>query len=374
MTKIVIAPDKFKGSLSGIAFCEIVENTLKANLKDINTIKLPLADGGDGTVEVLKYYLDGELRETDVHDPLGRKISARYLYSESKKVAFIEMAEASGLKLLTKKEINPLHTSTYGTGEIILDAINQGAKDIILGIGGSATNDCGLGMARALGYLFYDSKDNELTGTGSDLKSLTQINNLNVHPKLKDIKFQVACDVDNPLYGPNGAAYVYAPQKGANAQMIYDLNKGLMNFNSMSKKQFKIDLQQIKGSGAAGGLGAGSVLFLNAELVSGIDLIMSISDFKKHISDADWIITGEGKLDSQTLSGKVISGILNSITNQKLAVFCGINELSTNDLEKYRIDYMNQMINYAKNLDDSIKNASKYLSHAITDFCNAVIR
>ncbi len=372
MTKIIIAPDKFKGSLSGIEFCNIVNDTLKLYIKDANIIKLPLADGGDGTVDILNYYMEGDLHFKNVKDPLGRDISAKYFYSRSKKAAFIEMAEASGLKLLSRDEINPMKTSTYGTGELILDAVNKGAEQIILGIGGSATNDCGMGMARALGYCFYDNLGNELQGTGSDLTLLSQIDDSKVHPTLKNVKFQVACDVDNPLFGINGAAYIYAPQKGADAIMVQNLDKGMMNFNVVAKRYCNKDLQLIKGAGAAGGLGAGSILFLNAELKSGIELMMNISDFDSHILDADWIITGEGKLDFQTLSGKVISGIMNSIKDQKLAVICGYNEIEGNDLENYKVDYLNEIIRYAENMDDSIRNVSKYLKKAVVDFCKTI--
>ncbi len=372
MTKIVIAPDKFKGSLTGIEFCTEVEKALKQYCNVLDIIKLPLADGGDGTVDVLNYYMKGELISVEVHDPLGKRINAKYFYSKSKEVAFIEMAEASGLKLLKKEEINPLETSTFGTGELILNAINQGAKQIILGIGGSATNDCGMGMARALGYRFYDNSDNELKGIGSDLNILSHINCSDIHPELKNIKFSVACDVDNPLYGTKGAAYIYAPQKGADPIMVKQLDEGLKNFNRLSKRYFSIDFQELKGSGAAGGLGAGAVLFLNAELKSGIDLIMSISDFKKHILGADWIITGEGKMDLQTLSGKVISGILRSVSNQKLAVFCGSNEIEASVLKQYNIEYINEIIRYAKNMDDSVLNASNYIREAVRDFCKTI--
>ncbi len=372
MTKVIIAPDKFKGSISGIEFCNIVGDTLKLNIKDANIIKLPLADGGDGTVDILNYYMEGDLHFKNVKDPLGRDISAKYFYSRSKKTAFIEMAEASGLKLLCKDEINPMKTSTYGTGELILDALNKGAEQIILGIGGSATNDCGMGMARALGYCFYDNTGNELQGTGGDLTLLSLIDDSKVHPKLKSVKFQVACDVDNPLFGINGAAHIYAPQKGADVIMVQNLDKGMMNFGDIAKRYYNKNIQLIKGAGAAGGLGAGSILFLNAELKSGIELIMNISDFNSHILDADWIITGEGKLDSQTVSGKVISGIMNSIKDQKLAIICGYNEIEGNDLENYKVDYLNEIIRYAENMDDSIRNVSKYLKKAVVDFCKTI--
>ncbi len=374
MTKIVIAPDKFKGSLSGIEFCNIVENELLEICNNTDIVKLPLADGGDGTVEVINYYLKGYIRKVEVEGPLNRKVLASYYYSPGNKFAFIEMAEASGLKLLNKNDYNPLKTSTYGTGELILDAINQGAKHIILGIGGSATNDAGIGMAKALGYRIMDSNSKELKGTGEDLINISSIDSSNINPKLKEIKFEIACDVNNPLYGLNGAAYIYAPQKGADTKMVKALDKGLQNFNCIAKNEFNKDLQIISGAGAAGGLGAGCILFLNATLKSGIDLIMGIAQFNKHISNADWIITGEGKLDKQTLSGKVISGIIKSTTQQKVAIFCGINDLSENDFSTKNIHFVSALSLFAKNTTDSIINASKYLKIITKEFCTTQLQ
>ncbi len=369
MTKIVIAPDKFKGSLSGIEFCNIVEEELRENFKKLDIVKLPLADGGDGTVEIMNYYLGGNIRQVEVTGPLNSKVLASYYYSPTMKVAFIEMAEASGIKLLNKNDFNPLNTSTYGTGELILDAINQGANHIILGIGGSATNDAGIGMAKALGFRFVDSNNKELKGTGEDLINICSIDSSNINSKLKEIKFEIACDVNNPLYGTNGAAYIYAPQKGADIQMVKTLDKGLQNFNYIAKKQFNKDVQNVPGAGAAGGLGAGCILFLNATLNSGIDLMMEIAQFNKHISNADWIITGEGRLDKQTLSGKVISGIIKSITQQKVAVFCGINDLPENGFLALKIDFVSALSSLAKNTTDSFINASKYLKIITKEFC-----
>ncbi|NOU60367.1 glycerate kinase [Marinifilum caeruleilacunae] len=364
MTKIIIAPDKFKGSLTGLQFCEAIEKGIRKHVHDVEIEKLPLADGGDGTVEVLQYYLDGEIISLNVSDPLGRKVNASYLYSEVKKTAFIEMAEASGIRLLTDKEANPLKTSTYGTGELIKDALDKGVEHIILGIGGSATNDAGMGMARALGYRFFNKDKKELSGIGKDLQEIETIDISGVHPQVNEVKFEVACDVDNPLYGPNGAAYVYSPQKGATPQMVMQLDNGLIIFNEVVKSQFQLDLQHIKGAGAAGGLGAGCILFLGAKLNSGIELIKTEADFDNKIKDADWIITGEGKLDSQTFSGKVIRGVLDSLENQKLALFCGLVDLPEEDREKLKVDHIAETSVYAKDLQDSMQNAGKYLEIA----------
>ncbi|MBT8300702.1 MAG: glycerate kinase, partial [Maribacter sp.] len=208
--KFVIAPDKFKGSLTGFEFCDAVEEGLRKVFVDAEILKMPLADGGDGTMEVVRHYIRGERETITVHDPLFRPIKAAYLYSEQSKIAYIEMAEASGLKLLKEEERNCMHTTSLGTGELMADALQKGAEEIILGIGGSATNDGGMGMAKALGYRFLDSSNEELQPVGSNLMKVKKIDTLNIHPKLKGVKVKVACDVTNPLYGANGAAHVYA--------------------------------------------------------------------------------------------------------------------------------------------------------------------
>ena len=240
--KIVLAPDKFKGSLTGFQFCKVVEQNIKLVLPHAKIIKLPLADGGDGTIEILEYHLKGKRIKVRVNDPLLRGIEASYLYMDSIKTAFIEMAEASGMYLLKKEDQNCFNTTTLGVGEIILDAIHKGAKTIILGIGGSATNDCGIGMASALGYKFEDENGVELSPVGKNLCLIKNINRNNVLPKLKSVTFKVACDVTNTLYGKNGAAYVYGPQKGASEGEIQELDEGLKNIAKLFKKQFDKDV------------------------------------------------------------------------------------------------------------------------------------
>jgi glycerate kinase len=366
--KIVIAPDKFKGSLSGIAFCDAVERGIKKHTNTLEVQKLPLADGGDGTVDAIRFYTGGEIISCRVFDPLNREIVADYLYAEKTKVAFIEMAEASGIRLLKNAELNPWQTTTYGTGQLINDALKRGAKKIILGIGGSATNDAGMGMARALGFRFYDKNGTELAGKGQDLERLYSIDDAKVSEQVRQVSFEVACDVNNPLYGKYGAAYVYSPQKGANAALVKKLDEGLQHFNTIVTKCFGLNLQNIKGGGAAGGLGAGCVLFLAAKLKTGIELIKDVANFDEQIKDANWIITGEGKFDKQTFSGKVIKGIVDARTAQKLAVFCGVSELSDEDVEKYHIDYIAEIKNQALNLDDSMQNAGAYLEKAAYEF------
>ncbi len=368
--KIVIAPDKFKGSLTGLQFCAAVDEGIKEVFPKAEIIKLPLSDGGDGTIEILEHHLKGKRVIVKVNDPLFRPIEASYLYMDTIKKAFIEMAEASGMYLLKPDEQNCFYTTTLGTGELILDAIDKGAKTIILGIGGSATNDCGIGMATALGFKFEDKNGKELSPVGKNLSHIKTINTANVIEALKSIDFKVACDVTNPLYGEKGAAYVYGPQKGASENEINELDKGLRNIANIFGKQFDIDVQNIDGAGAAGGMGAGSLVFLKAELKSGIDLVKDLIDFDDKIKGASWIVTGEGKLDDQTLSGKTIKGVIDSARENKIqvAAFCGKSELNDKELIKFGISYIDEVLNYARNFDDALANSQKYVFKMAQNF------
>ncbi|MCA0131527.1 glycerate kinase [Winogradskyella alexanderae] len=370
--QIILAPDKYKGSITGMEFCDIVEPILHEKL-GADVLRLPLADGGDGTIEVINFYLKGIFKIVEVNDPLFRPIKASYLYSESTKIAFIEMAEASGIKLLKSKDQNCMNTTTFGTGELILSAISEGANHIILGIGGSATNDCGIGMATALGYEFFDKRGKILEPVGRNLIHITKIRADNVDSRIRDVKVQIACDVKNPLYGPKGAAHVYAKQKGANPLEIEYLNAGLRHFSGLLDDYFNIKTQQVEGSGAAGGMGAGTVAFLNGELLPGIELIMQIANFEEKTRNADWIITGEGRLDDQTLSGKAISGIIEVAQkhNIKVASFSGSSDLSAVEIKGMGIDYSSTIMDKAISLDDALKNTETYLKQLAMDFTSS---
>lgn len=372
--KIVLAPDKFKGSLTAIQFCTTVEEGINEVLPNAEIIKLPLADGGDGTIEILEYHLKGKRLQVQVSDPLFRSVEASYLFIDSFKTAFIEMAEAAGMKILKFEDQNCYNTTTLGVGEMILDAINKGAKTIILGIGGSATNDCGMGMASALGYKFEDGKGKELLPIGKNLCLIKSISSKNVLPELKSVTFKVACDVANPLYGKDGAAYVYGPQKGAHEDEIKALDEGLKNIADIFKNQFDLEVQNIKGAGAAGGMGAGTLVFLNAELKSGIDLFKDLVGFDTKIKGADWIITGEGKLDSQTLSGKTILGVLESAKKHQISVaaLCGSLSLSLEETKKTGISYCDSVIENALDLEDAMVNTEKYLSIMTIKFAKSL--
>jgi len=368
--KFIIAPDKFKGSLSGFQFCDAVEKGLRIVFPKAEIIQMPLADGGDGTIDVVKYYLKGEKIKVKVNDPFFRSIEASYLYAKKSKIAFIEMAEASGLKLLSEEEKNCLESSTLGTGELILDAIKKGVSEIILGIGGSATNDGGMGMAKALGFRFFDSKGQELEPIGRNLIHVHTIDESQAIPRLKEVTFKIACDVANPFYGANGAAHVYAAQKGASNLEIHQLDLGLQNYASVIAEQFDIDLQKINGSGAAGGIGGGAIVFLNGTLTSGIALIKELANFDSAIKAAHWIITGEGKLDDQTLSGKTISGVVTSAQKQNIpvAAFCGSVHLSVETQIAVNLSYVTSIVIGPCSLETAIKSSFSNLKQAAFNF------
>lgn len=311
MKKIVIASDSFKGSLSSQEVADAFEIGVRDIITECNIVKVPIADGGEGSVEALTQTLKGEYVYVEINDPLGRRIKARYGYIESKKTAIIEVSAACGLTLLNENERNPMLTSTFGVGEIIKDAINRGSKKLIIGIGGTSTNDAGTGMLQALGYNFYNIEGKPLNGNGKNLENISYFTDIKANKSLKEIEILVACDVTNPLYGENGAAYVYALQKGADKKMIKVLDNGLRNFASIVNKYNETDYSYIPGAGAAGGLGFTFKSLLNAKLVRGIDIILELIEFNSIIKDADLIITGEGKIDTQTLMGKTPCGVLN---------------------------------------------------------------
>ncbi|WP_190810703.1 glycerate kinase [Flagellimonas sp. S3867] len=368
--KFILAPDKYKGSLTGQQFCDVVEKGMRRVFPNSDIIHMPLADGGDGTTDVVQHYLQASKVEVMVKDPLFRDIESGYLFSKEKRIAFIEMSEASGYKLLTKSELNCMKTTSLGMGQLIAHAIEQGAGEIVLGIGGSATNDAGMGMASALGYRFLDLKGNQLSPIGEKLIEVVKIDASNVLPELNNVQIKVACDVNNPLFGEQGAAYVYAPQKGASPVDVEFLDEGLQHFAAVVHKEFGIDAQEIPGAGAAGGMGAGTKVFLNAELTSGIDLIKEMADFDKDIDGADWIITGEGQLDGQTLSGKTIDGVVQSAKTKNIpvAALCGSVAVSIDELEAMGLNYVTSIINGIGTLDDAKRRSSENLEQASYNF------
>lgn len=298
---VLISPDKFKGSLSASQVCVALEKGIKKRRPKTVFTTLPLADGGEGTLEVIQQLHGGTWISVDTFDPLMRPIQADYVWLADQKTAYIEMARASGLALLSPKERNPLKTSTFGTGVLIADALKRGATHIILTIGGSATNDAGIGMAAALGWTFLDEAGVALEPVGENLVKIASIGS----PSAVDCSFTVVTDVENPLAGPTGAAHVFASQKGATAKIIKQLDKGLNNMAS-----FFGSISSDPGAGAAGGLGAGARYFLNAKIVAGSSWVMDKVHFNRALLKADFIITGEGKIDSSTWGGKVVSEVV----------------------------------------------------------------
>ncbi|HET9434681.1 MAG TPA: glycerate kinase, partial [Chitinophagaceae bacterium] len=271
--KVLIAPDKFKGSLDAIKVCQAIEEALDESGKQIQSISIPMADGGEGTCDMLTQFSKGKKITVEALDPFFRPIQGEYGISGDGKTAFVEMANVSGLQRLKPEERNALLGTTYGTGQLIAAALDQGVQSIIMGVGGSATNDAGIGMAEALGAKFYDSSENQLKPIGQNLKSVQRIDVQNIHPRVKDVSVVAICDVSNPFYGIQGAAHVFAPQKGASPEVVKFLNDGLVNFASVVKRQFGLDIN-FPGAGAGGGLGGGAKVFFNIEFRSGIEFIM----------------------------------------------------------------------------------------------------
>ena len=310
MFKIVIASDSYKGSLSSSEVADCIADGLISVNPDCDIVKVSVADGGEGTVEALRDTLGGRIVSCKVHDPLMREIEASYAILGDNRTAVLEMAAASGLPLLSADERNPLKTSTYGTGELIADALDKGCDRFLVGIGGSATNDGGMGAFCALGYRFLDKSSCVLPPCGESLLKLAGIDASEVHPRLGTASFIVACDVDTPFCGPDGAAYVFAPQKGASEADVELLDRGLSNFASVVQRCLGRDVRFVPGSGAAGGLGGGFLAFSNAELKKGIDMVLDAIDFDAVIEGADAVITGEGRIDSQTFKGKTPYGVM----------------------------------------------------------------
>ena len=317
---ILVAPDSFKGSLTAMEAAENIKKGIHNFDSKIDVDLLPMADGGEGTVQSLVDATDGKIIEKEVTGPLGEKIEAFYGLLGDGKTAVIEMAAASGLPLVPVDKRDPAKTTTYGTGELIASALEAGAQKIIIGIGGSATNDAGVGVAQALGAEILDKHDEQIAYGGGNLDQIEKINLEEMDDLLNEVEILVACDVDNPLYGENGAAYVYAPQKGADQKMVEKLDQNLRHFNQMVIKELNKDTNQIPGAGAAGGLGAGLVAFLDAELMAGVEIILDFINFETRLEDVDLVITGEGMLDGQSIYGKTPIGVSRSAAKKEIPV------------------------------------------------------
>ena len=370
--KVLIAPDSFKGSLTAYEVAKAIAQGIKKYKQEIEIKLLPLADGGEGTVQSLVDATDGQIIKKEVTGPLGNKVKAFYGILGDQKTAVIEMASASGLPLIPEEKQDPSKTTTYGTGELIAGALSQGVEEIIIGIGGSATTDAGVGMAQALGVSFLDRKGNEIGYGGRNLNKIVDIDMSGLNPNVKDVIIRVACDVDNPLFGKSGAAYVYSPQKGADHKMVEQLDKNLRHFNRVVKSELNKDVSEIPGAGAAGGLGAGLMAFLDAKLEKGIDIILDTVNFEKQLENVDLIITGEGKLDGQSIYGKTPIGVSKRSKKHNKQVIAIVGSLGQG-VEKV-LD--NGIDAYFSIIDkpDSLENIQKRSKKLLEDTAYQVIR
>lgn len=323
--KVVVAIDSLKGSLSSLEAGNAIKQGIKRVYQDAKVIVKPLADGGEGTVEALVSGMNGKIETVVATGPLGDKIESSYGIILEKRLAIMEMASIAGITLLSLKQRNPLYTTTYGLGEMIKDAISKGCNNFIIGIGGSATNDGGIGMLQALGFDLLDKDGNQVPLGARGLKDLVKIDDKNVLPELKKCQFKIACDVTNVLCGENGCSVVFGPQKGATSQMIKDMDQWLYNFANLAKKKYPHSDALVPGTGAAGGLGFAFLTFVKATLESGIDIILETIDLKSDLKDVDVVVTGEGCLDRQSAMGKAPVGVakMAKLYNKPVIAFAG---------------------------------------------------
>ena len=374
--RILIAPDSFKGSLSAVEFCQIAAEAIERVIPNAEVRKLPLADGGEGTVESLVTTTGGQMKYALVTGPLGDQVEAFYGILGDKKTAVIEMASASGLPLVSEDKRNPMHTTTFGTGELIKKVLDEGCTSLIMGIGGSATNDGGAGMLQALGFQLLDEKGREIEWGANGLLDLRQISSENADPRLNDLKVEVACDVDNPLVGPSGASAVYGPQKGADAAMVRVMDQALMNFAQCIQEQLGLEVAHLKGAGAAGGLGAGLHAFLQAELKMGFEIIRSTVGLDDILAEGyDLVITGEGQMNDQTVRGKLPAGIARLSKKEGIPVVAIVGSIGTGTEAMYDVGITSifSVINRPMNLENAFNEAKELLSSTVEQVVRLMI-
>lgn len=373
--KIVIAIDSFKGSLTSLEAGGAAERGIKNFLPSAEVKIYPLADGGEGTCETLTEGLGGKIKSVEVLNPLGEKISATFGEVPEKNLAIIEMASATGLNLVPENLRNPLNTTTFGGGEMILSAICDGCRNFIIGIGGSATNDCGLGMLTALGFKFFDEENNLRGIFGRDLKNISAIKIDDVPAEIFGCKFRIACDVKNPLTGENGCSKIYAPQKGATAEIVRDMDTWIKNFSALSAKTLNLEKISAEGDGAAGGLGFAFRTFLRGDLVPGVDLVLDVLNIAEDLKTADILITGEGSIDAQTLQGKAPAGVANlaKSLNPKIKVVA-IGGAVQNIGESSEIDAVFSILQKPMTLQEAMKKniAQKNISAVVEQIIKLV--
>jgi glycerate kinase len=376
MNKIVVASDSFKGSLSSLDVATSATIGIKEVYPNCRVVAVNVADGGEGTVDAIVDALNGQIVTCTVSNPLGDPVEASYGVAND--VAVLEMAAASGLPLIPSSKRNPWITSTYGTGEMIMDALSRGCRKFLIGIGGSATNDAGMGMLQALGFRFYNV-NNELikTGCGGSLSAIARIDDSRVPKAVKESVFTIACDVDTPFCGPDGAAPVFAPQKGADADMVKQLDAGMASFAQVIQQQYGLNIVPVEGAGAAGGMGGAFLAFLGATLKKGIDMVLDAIDFNATIAGADLVITGEGKVDFQTAKGKTAAGVLKRAQQQGIPVIAigGCVELCDSLLQIgfagiYPILEEKVPLELAMQRDFAMENVQKTLVKIMTGYLN----
>lgn len=356
--KILIAPDSFKETLTATDAANAIEEGFLDIFPEANILKLPIADGGEGTVDVLVTATQGKYFSTKVSGPTGEYINAKWGMLGNSKTAVIEIAEACGLHLVALKKRNPMNTSSFGVGELILAATDEGAEHIIIGLGGSATNDGGMGFLKAIGVQFLDSFGKELTGGVESLNTLSDINITSIDSRLKGVSFEIACDVDNPLIGPQGASVIFGSQKGADEKMINQLDNLLSHYSRIASSKLNNNLSMHPGAGAAGGIGYGFLAFLKADQKSGVQIILEKLNFEQHLLTTDLVITGEGRFDSQSLRGKAPMGVIDYARKHKCSIFVIAGSTENDEIleNKYDIDKVFSIISNDLSFEQSIVN------------------
>jgi len=362
--KIVVAPDSFKGSLSAKEAADSIRRGILRIYRDIDVVCVPMADGGEGTVQPMVDATAGEIIHVTVHGPLLSKVDAFYGILGDGETAVIEMAAASGLPLVSDEQRDPMIASTYGTGELIKHALDKGCERIIMGVGGSATNDGGLGMAKALGVRFLDKQGNDIGFGGGSLNKLCSIDVSGIDKRIKNCEFTLACDVENPLCGPMGATYVFGPQKGVKDAMLEVLDKNLEHFANVIKRDLNIDIKDYPGAGAAGGLGGGALAFLNAKMRKGVEIVIETVGLAEHVRDADLVITGEGMADYQTQLGKTPFGVAKTARKYGIPVIALVGRIGegTEELYDLGIDSIFSIVDGPMSLEDAMTNGEKLLA------------
>lgn len=371
--KMLLASDSYKGSLTTMQVAEQIKKGVRKVFPEAEFMCVPVADGGEGTVETMVTHLGGEYRTVKVTAPDGSKIDARYGILKNG-IAVIEMAAASGLPIIPKEKRNVMTATTYGTGEMIKAALAEECEQIYIGVGGSATNDGGVGMAQALGYSFLDRNGKEVGFGGGELEKIEKIDSSGADPRLKKKKIVVMSDVINPLCGKSGAAAIYGPQKGASPKQVEELDRGLKHLANLIREQMGINLEELPGAGAAGGLGAGLVAFAGAEIRSGIKTVLELANFREKLDWADLVITGEGKIDSQSVLGKVISGISQMAKEKNIPVIAvsGAIEYGAEVIYDKGVSTMEAAVCKTMQLDEAVRNADTLVENAVERVMRAV--